>query len=266
MTEKEFLESSLLEEYALGLLIETKDIEVTEGFILNSSEVQKEFLALQNNMEKLAQSRSVKVPSYVKDAIVSRIARLDKSESKVIDHPASASAPKSMFVLKIAASVLILISSSLAYYNWDGINQFKNQNESLTNQLQELQKENDLSKKEFIEIQERFAIIADPGTKKMQLKGNERADDLNIIAYHNTENANSYLHVVNIPKAPAGKCFQLWGDVEGEMISLGVLTQKNLDFVEINHLALATSLNITMEKAGGSDHATVTALVASVII
>lgn len=260
MTEKEFLESSLLEEYALGLISDASDIKLTEDFLASSNSVQSEFELLQNNIEKLALSKAVKVPAFVKDALMTRIDRLDSG--KVIDMNPQKTG-NSNIIWRIAAGFLILISSSIAVYNWSNGKELIEQNENLTNQIQELEGENGTRQDELNLLNERFAIIADPSTAKIQLRGNEKASDLNIIAYRNNDDKASYLHIVNLPKAPEGKCFQLWGDVDGEMISLGVLTQKNMEFVSINHLPTATSLNITMEKDGGSDHATVTALVAS---
>lgn len=263
MSEKEFLESSLLEEYALGLIRNPSDLKMTEDFILSSSSVQKEFLLLQQNMEKLAQSRAVKVPVKVKDVLMSRIHHIETIGGKLrsLNEGKSNSAN---LVWKVAASALILISSSIAFYNWQNVQQISLENEDLVNGLQKMEVLNKSNIDEFKGLQDRFALIADPATKKIHLEGNEKAEDLNIIAYRNEDESASYLHIVNIPKAPEGKCFQLWGDVDGEMLSLGVLDQKNLEFVSIKHLEGVASLNITIEKDGGSDHPNVADLVASV--
>lgn len=265
MTEKEFIESSLLEEYALGLLSNVSDIKLTEDFIASSSTVQSEFSLLQQNMEKLAQSKAVIVPKNIKDSLMTRLQGLESQAGKVISLNSKNNHPISGNLLwKVAASVLILISSSIAFYNWQNVKSIEGKNEVLVNGMQKLELLNKRNIDEFRTVQERFALIADPSTKKINLIGNEKAQELNIIAYRNNEDKASYLHIVNIPKAPEGKCYQLWGDVDGEMISLGVLSQKNLDFVSINHLDGATSLNITIENEGGSLHPNVAELVASV--
>lgn len=265
MNEKEFIESSLLEEYALGLLSKDSDIKLTEDFILNSPKVQEDFLLLQKNMEKLAQSRSVKVPKKVKDALMTRIYTIDKEAGKVIQMSRGSQNNKAKSIIwKVAATVLILISSSIAFYNWQYVQEIESKNNDLVDGLRKLEILHKDNIDDFQSLQYRFAMIANPATKKILLKGNEKAEDLNIIAYRNEEDAASYLHIVNIPKAPEGKCFQLWGDVNGEMVSLGVLNQKNLEFVAINHLEGAASLNITIENEGGSDHPNVADLVASV--
>lgn len=263
MTEKEFIESSFLEEYALGLLSDSSDIKLTEDFIKSSDLVQSEFLLLQQNMEKLAQSKAVKVPSKVKDVLMSRLLNIESLAGKVISMNTTKSNNRRL-VWNVAASALILISSSIAFYNWQNGEIIEEENSELVKGMQKLELLNKNNIDEFKTLQERFALIADPGTKKINLKGNNKAEDLNIIAYRNDEDAASYLHIVNIPKAPSGKCFQLWGDVNGEMISLGVLNQKNLEFVSINHLEGMASLNITIENEGGSKHPTVADIVASV--
>ncbi len=263
MNEKEFLESSLLEEYALGLIQNPQDLKLTEDFILSSTAVQKDFLLLQQNMEKLAQSRAVKVPIKVKDALITRLKTLESDSGKVLSLNSGKSNSGNL-AWKVAASVLILISSSVAFYNWQNVQEIEERNQDLVNGMRKLELLNKSNSDGFRSLQDRFALIADPATKKIHIEGNEKAEDLNIIAYRNEDESASYLHIVNIPKAPEGKCFQLWGDVNGEMVSLGVLNQKNLEFVAINHLEGVASLNITIEKDGGSLHPTVADLVASV--
>jgi anti-sigma-K factor RskA len=72
------------------------------------------------------------------------------------------------------------------------------------------------------------------------------------------------LRVNELPELPEGQCYQMWADVDGEMLSLGVLPADTTGLIAWNFLADAESLNVTIEPEGGSDHPDVSKLVANV--
>jgi len=105
--------------------------------------------------------------------------------------------------------------------------------------------------------------LGETNTKKLKLVGEDV--NLEVITYWNDASKKAYVDVSGLPKAPEGKCYQLWADVHGEMLSVGVLAKADdaSSFSEVAHYAEAESLNITLEDLPGSDHATVSALVTS---
>ncbi len=57
----------------------------------------------------------------------------------------------------------------------------------------------------------------------------------------------------------------MWADVDGEMISMGLLpTDKEL--IALTYIDKAASLNITIEPKGGNDHPTVERLISNVYL
>ena len=261
MNEKELIESGLLDAYALGLC-NPSERSLVESFLSSSGSIREEYLSIQQNMEKLAQSRSVKVSAHVKDKLFTRIQHLENEfGSKLIDMKTKSIGM--VWMGRMAAAILILITSSLAYYNWNQYNNARSINKDLHDEIEALEKESAGNIAQMESMQETLKIVTNPSARKIFLNGNEKAGELSIIAYRNNTDGESYLHIDKIPDPPSGKCFQLWGDVNGEMISLGVIPQKPGDFFKINHLTEATSLNITIENEGGSEHPTVTDLVAS---
>ena len=116
----------------------------------------------------------------------------------------------------------------------------------------------------ILDQQKKF--INDPDTERFVLNGNKKADGFVTLAYWNTSREKAYVKVEQLPELETGKCLQMWADVDGKMISVGILPDQTDSWVELNYLANAESLNITIEPLGGSEHPTVSDLVANVII
>jgi hypothetical protein len=66
-----------------------------------------------------------------------------------------------------------------------------------------------------------------------------------------------------LPDLDAEHDYQMWADVEGEMIDMGVIS-KSKTLMAMAYIDHAESLNITIEPAGGNDHPTVARLVTNV--
>ncbi len=76
------------------------------------------------------------------------------------------------------------------------------------------------------------------------------------------------LGVINTKKLPqldADHDYQMWADVDGEMIDMGVIP-KNKELIAMTYINNAESLNITIEPAGGNDHPTVERLISNVYL
>ena len=73
------------------------------------------------------------------------------------------------------------------------------------------------------------------------------------------------LDAEGLPELDADHDYQLWADVEGEMIDMGVIAANDPTQV-MNYIPMAESMNITIEPKGGSDHPTVSNLIASIVM
>jgi hypothetical protein len=109
------------------------------------------------------------------------------------------------------------------------------------------------------------SVVEDPNTLQYSLKGNDKIPGGFATAYINHEEKSAIVNVQKLPELPSDKTYQMWGDVDGEMIDMGVI-DKSKNVVVLKYIDEATSLNITIEPAGGSDHATVSQLVTNVYL
>ena len=68
-----------------------------------------------------------------------------------------------------------------------------------------------------------------------------------------------------MPKLKENETYQMWADVDGEMISMG-LVPTDQELVALAYIDDAESLNITIEPEGGNDHPTVSRLISNVFL
>jgi len=117
---------------------------------------------------------------------------------------------------------------------------------------------------------ELIAFYNSSQTQRYDMTGNQLAPDFNAMVFVNPTARKAILTPTQKLSLPEGKCLQLWGDLEGEMIPIAVLNDVNTrDYaVEIN--PEYTSLNFTIEEktadGKGKDHPDVSQLIASVLI
>ena len=83
------------------------------------------------------------------------------------------------------------------------------------------------------------------------------------MAYWNPDLQEGWLDPTKLPALPTDRQYQIWADVHGEMISIGLIPKGQDELVIINFLPDAESINITQEVLGGVDHPTIALLTAN---
>lgn len=251
---KKFLDSGLLEEYLLGLADEDK-IPTIERYIRQYPEVKAEYEAMRVAMEQLALKHGIPPPKGMKEAILVEMKKAHRSVNQ----------PKRN-TLALAAGVAAMVFALAAAWFWIRTHQLNEEKKQLTADLEKLSLSTKQQAEQCRKIENQLLLLSDPHTGKFLLKGNQKALDFQIVAYWNVPMQQSFLHLTALPELPGKKCYQLWADVNGEMVSLGVLPYQTGPVLAIPFKLNATSLNVTIEPEGGSDHPTVADLVASVSI
>ncbi|MBL6656263.1 MAG: anti-sigma factor [Flavobacteriaceae bacterium] len=103
------------------------------------------------------------------------------------------------------------------------------------------------------DLRNQYIVLNSPHTIKKTIIGNSRAKQLKAIAYINPIKKLSYINVQNLPKLTQDKCYQIWTEVNGGLVSLGVI--KNLEDPE-KMLRMPFAENalsfITIENDGGN--------------
>jgi len=246
---KIFLDSDLLEKYLLGTTTKQEAFQV-ERYIAMYPEVRETFDELQDNLEEFAKLHAIKAPEGLKEKILARI----KAENY---------GRKRFFKYAIAASFAALMFAGASYFFWNQNQSLQEQNTIVTNEIHDL-KEN--MREQLEDVRNQFIVLNNPQTKKYNVKGNKKAKDLKAVAYINPVKKLSYINVSNLPNLPESQCFQMWAEVNGEMINLGIIKEEAAGQEKLMALPYAEKAigYITIEPRGGNETPTVENIVANI--
>ncbi len=257
MNKENILKEGILESYFLGDLSREQEQEVFE-IVQNDAELQGHFKELEQSMEKLAFENAVAPPAHIKEDILKIIGGTPIDEKTKV-RELNSNSYKRYFRIAASVAILFMTSSLVLWMNLNTTNQELtarlNAQEVLLDSLNKVTKG-------ALKNEELMAFVNNPETERHLLKGNKIAPEASVLSYVNHAEKSVLVHVHQLPKIK-GKDYQMWADVDGEMIDMGVLdTSKKL--LTMNYIENAESINITIEEEGGSDHPDVSNLIGSV--
>ncbi|MBK8880678.1 MAG: anti-sigma factor [Haliscomenobacter sp.] len=230
--------SGLIHEYVLGLTSEEENEEM-EMLLQKDLALQREVTALKQNLLHYAKTHTPLVPASAGAEI-----RRAKPKARYA----------SLALLAIVASMLVFF-----YAVWT---RQSSQLRSLRQELASCEENQDNSRA----VAQLFSQIAPKGTLPVTLQGTQLAPGSRSVVFWNPTKKTAWLNPGGLPAPPPGHQYQVWADVDGEMIPLGLIQPDGGDLHQIQYVSQAASLNITIEPLGGSDHPTVSKLMASGII
>ncbi len=254
MDKQQFLASGLLEQYVLGLTDQEESVEV-EKWLRKYPDLQKEVDAMHEALEQYSLAQGIKPPSGLRSKIMRDIEangteKLLQVEPQV--SPVSAQRSWVSYLWPVAATIALVFALI--------------RNNGLGHDLRSTRSELAQTQYDCEEESRRFqAFLQHSATQKITLPGVTEGSTVAVVVYWNPEQKLAFLDMSTLPASPnPKKQFQIWADVEGEMINLGLLRQGESDTLQpIAYLNNAESLNITLEPLGGSPHPHVQDLLAS---
>ena len=260
MDKQKFLTSGLLEQYVLGLT-DPEESDLVERYLEAFPELKKEVDGMHSAIEQYALAHSIPPPPHMKEKIQSQIKDLDKQVSKsdsVKSVPLTS--PRHSF-RNIAAILGLGVLSLTLYIQNIGLKGDKEDlRQSLATQEQACEERVDQLEQS---MQRPFAFLTEPETKTVILKGSGLAPEAESIVFWNPIEKLACLNIMNLPEPPDGKQYQIWADVNGVMIDMGLLEANKETIQMVDFIANAESFNITLEPKGGSEHPTVELLYAN---
>lgn len=250
MDRKKIIDEGLLEKYLLDEL-NISDRNLIEHALKNDKELQKKFFQLEEDFEKMAFENAIAPPQRVKNNL--KISLENSKVKKLYSKPLLAAA---------SIALVFLFSAIWMYTKWQNTNtEFK----ALQNQTTVLQDRLNALEENYILTNTRLKTINGPKTIPLVLYGNELIPDSRAVAYVNHGSKMVVVNAKGLPKLPKDKTYQMWSDVNGEMIDMGLL-RTDEELITLKYIEKAESLNITIEPAGGNDHPTVEKLIAYVTL
>jgi len=263
MDKKKIIEDGLLELYLLGELSQAEQLAVEDALQQDSS-LQEIYDDMEEDFQKMAFENAIEPPSSVKASLKQALESVVKEPLVRKLETTNSGNRQSYFPIAAAASLAVLFAlSSFWFYNrWqtseNNLLELQEQTSNLQNRLTDLEEN-------YQETDRKYRKISDPNTIPLLLAGNSTSPNSQAVAYVNHARKEVVVNPKGLQKLDSDKTYQMWADVDGEMIDMGLLSNEE-DLIALKYIDEAESFNITIEKAGGNDHATVENLVANVIL
>lgn len=244
---KIFLDSDLIEKYLLENTTQEETLQV-ERYIAMYPEVQKTYDELQNNLESFANMHAVTTPDGLKEKIIARI-RGERAGRK------------KFFQYAIAASITALLFAVASVFFYQQNQDLQEENVAVTNKIETLKQD---MNSQLEDMRRQFIVLNNPQTKKFNVNGNRKAKELKAVAYINPVKKLSYINVSKLPNLPENQCYQMWTEVNGKMVNLGIIKEsKNQDELFALPYGKQAVSYITIEPEGGNNVPTVENIVAN---
>lgn len=240
-----FLNSDLLEKYLIGETT-SEQTELVESYISKYPEVQNAYNTLQFNLEVVAKSNAVEAPKDILNTI------LDTLDKKPVVKLRPRKKYKSWYKFSIAASIVAFIFAGTSYLFYTQNLKLSEENQVVVDEIFDLRSDIEMNNKKLDAIMHQFKQLNDPETYKYIMQGNDRAKNLKTIAYINPKDKTSMIDVVSLPQLPKEQCYQIWAELQGKMVSLGILSETDRQLRAIPYTEDALGLNITIEPKGGN--------------
>ncbi len=263
----EYIASGILESYALGTVTDQERREVQ---CLSSiyPEVRKELDELTNAMESYALALSTEPPAGLKDQIWQKIqANTDEAakqatekETIVRPMPVLTGTYTYKFTWLVAASVGFAVLF-FSYFLFSQLRQNQETTTALRSANNLLQGEVHQLRDQQLKEQQLLTLLRLPGTRTIELKGNEKAPSGDMLVYWNAASKQVTVEARAMPPLPADKQYQLWSMVDGKPVDAGVFETDTAPQTLNRAIARADAFAVTIEKRGGSSIPTLTNLV-----
>ena len=243
-----FLDTDLLEKYLLGNT-SLEESQQVERYIAMYPEVRKTYDELQENLEAFAKMHALKTPEGLKTKILVRIRAQQAGRRKFRRYA-------------IAATIAAFIFAGSSYFFWNQSQNLQQENTIVNNKIKTLEAD---MRSQLEDVRNQFIVLNNPSTRKYMVNGNKKARELKAVAYINPVKKLSYINVRNLPNLPEDKCYQMWAEVNGKMVNLGIIKEiEDKDKLLALPYAEKAISYITIEPKGGNDTPTVQNIVANI--
>jgi anti-sigma-K factor RskA len=259
LNKEEFISSGLLELYAMRIS-SPEETQIVEETLKQFPELKQELEDIEISLEEYAQANAIEPPASAKEKIISRVfaegANEENKTAPVISINKKTAIP--MFYKWIAAAALILLIGSIIvnYSYYEKYHDAKQELITAQRTIEQQQKSNQAMNQDM-------EIVTNKYAEPVLLKGTPKAPDAVAKIFWMKNTGDVYINPTNLPQAPAGKQYQLWGIVDGKPVDGGMIrTEKGTYHIQkMKSFGKADAFAITLEKAGGSPTPTMSEMV-----
>jgi anti-sigma-K factor RskA len=248
MDSKAFIESGILESYALGMCSEEEARKV-ETMCAQDALVKAELEQIQDAINGYAAAHSKAPKAETRERVLAEIEALQEDE--LVSLPTISFWNSRMAV---AASLLLfsvsLLGNILLYTKWKAAN---SEVIALNSEKQQMADNLKANQVKYETLAQDKAIISNPDVMKVMMKGMEKSPESMAMIYWNKKSKEVFVELHKLPKPEVGKQYQLWAIVDGKPVDAGMITMTEGDtsLHRMKDFESAQAFAITLEKEGG---------------
>lgn len=262
-----YKKSGIIEQYVLGFANSDERAEV-EHMAKKYPEIDKYICELQNSLEQYAEMHAAPPPPRLKSKIINQV---NGETETVNEHAPSPVRYRTSRLLQWGvgiAAMMIVGLSGLCFLLYKNQNEARNQMTLLSTQMKHIQSDYEQLKERSDDIKQRYVVLKDTGTRHVKLHGSAHAPQAQLVVYWNPDHNKGFLNIIDMPAAPKDHQYQVWADVSGKHVNMGVL-EPNADgniLHTLPYIENSKGFVITLEKEGGSEHPNVEQMYAHGVI
>jgi len=248
LTGKEFIDSGILELYALGMLSPAQQAEV-ERMCAQHAEVKDELAVVEASMEAIDSELGIASPPLLKKNLFAALPE-QATPLRTIKYSQSESTRGSWM---LAASVAIaILSFGAALFYFQKYNSVNGEYEALVAENSMMAQELDQVRNSLNQNERLLSLATDESTKRIQLNPTKEGSALQLFVYWNTASEEVYLDLGNLGAPGDQQDYQLWAIVEGKPVDMGIIDFANPDSLQkMKPVKGAVAFAITLEPKGG---------------
>ncbi len=245
----EIISSGLLEMHVLGLAT-NQESETVLAWAAQYPAVKDELRSIELSLEKYAFAHAIAPSASIRQSVL--YAKGNQPHSNKTQPPAPVVAVSSFWKYAAAAAVILLAGS--IYYNVNYYNKYQALSEEkkrTEEQLLSQQRVNDEMKNDLSVVQSRYS-------EPVALRGLAAAPEAAAKIFWMKNTGEVYIDPSNLPEAPEGKQYQLWGIVDGKPVDGGlIISSKKGNQYRIQKMKVFSNVKVqafavTLENAGGN--------------
>ena len=264
MNVTEYIESGILESYVMGAISDQEQREV-ECLSSIYPEVRNELDELSAALENYALLYSLEPPAAIKTRLMGQLDFNESHQTIVRPMPIDRSSVptyRSTWIVAASVGLVVLMFSffllSQLRNNRTALASLRSSNGSLQSEVRQLRDQQQQS-------DQTLALLRQPGTRTLQLRGNDKAPGGDMLIFWNVRTRQVAIEVRSLPALQPDQQYQLWSLVNGKPIDAGVFeaNSANKSLQRLNRpIGRADAFAVTVEKRGGSPTPTLSTLLA----
>lgn len=270
-----YIESGILEQYALGLLTPAEQA-VVEAEAARQPAIAEELAACQLALEQYAQAYAQELPAGMRERVLANVraqvasvaapvpsaslraevdalARPQPAAGEAVVRPlAAASAARPWAIAASVALLLSLLGNGWLYGRWqnadhDLVALKEDQSRLAANTL--------VVEKKLGDVRQQNEVLRDAEFRFVALAGTPAAPAAHARVLFNAVTRRVYVDVQRLPAPPDGRQYQLWALNHGKPVDAGMLTAAAASgerLERMKDIASAQAFAVTLEPVGGS--------------